>query len=169
MLKYRPKQFWNMIKPARTRTTAIPAAVFSKLNKQLFYDEHIPEEYYTPPVNKEANYITTEEINDILKHKFKANKSSGMSALPLQLLKHMGHEGVKNLTTFLNRSAIDNAPPGAWRETKIVPIYKNKGSTTDPGNYRSLAITPPFAKLFMAVMNSRLTNKARELNLHAPT
>jgi hypothetical protein len=69
----------------------------------------------------------------------------------------MGHEGVECITTFLNRSAIDNAPPQAWRESKIVPLYKHKGSATDPSNYRSLAITPPFAKLFMAIMNSRLT------------
>jgi hypothetical protein len=52
---------------------------------------------------------------------------------------------------------------------KIVPLYKNKGSTKDPGNYRSLAISPPLAKLFMAVINRRLTGTANTLDLHAPT
>jgi hypothetical protein len=56
-----------------------------------------------------------------------------------------------------------------WRETKIVPIFKNKGSTSDPNNYRSIAINPPFSKLFMAVINRRLTKIATEQNLHAPT
>jgi hypothetical protein len=73
------------------------------------------------------------------------------------------------LTNFLNKTAIDNKPPQSWREAKIVPIYKNKGSTSDPNNYRSIAINPPFAKLFMAVINRRLTQLAKDQNLHAPT
>jgi hypothetical protein len=51
----------------------------------------------------------------------------------------------------------------------VVPLYKGSGPTTDPANYRSIAITPPFAKLYMAVVNKRLTAKATELDLHAPT
>lgn len=89
--------------------------------------------------------------------------------MPLQLIKHLGEQGIKLLTNFLNVSAIDNKPPQSWRESKVVPIYKNKGRTSDPGNYRSLAINPPFAKNFMAVMNRRLTTFAKENNLHAPT
>ena len=36
-------------------------------------------------------------------------------------------------------------------------------------NYRSIAITPPFTKVFMSVMNRRLTMFAEENELHAPT
>lgn len=73
------------------------------------------------------------------------------------------------MAAFLNKSAIDQLPPTTWRNTKVVPLYKGKGATTDPSNYRSIAITPPFAKLFMAIINKRLTHTAGELNLHAPT
>jgi hypothetical protein len=73
------------------------------------------------------------------------------------------------LTKFLNATAIDNEPPKTWREAKIVPIFKHKGSTSDPKNYRSIAINPPFAKIFMTIINRRLTRIAREANLHAPT
>jgi hypothetical protein len=96
-------------------------------------------------------------LKSALKDNFKANKSSGLSNMPLQLLKHLGTEGIKSVTEFLNKSAIDNKPPETWRASKITPLYKNKGSTADPSNYRSLAITPPFTKLFMTVMNRRLT------------
>ena len=81
----------------------------------------------------------------------------------------MGKEGIESITTFINRSAIDDVPPGTWRESKVVPLYKNKGGITDPKNYRSLALTPPFSKLFMAIMNSRLTSIARTTDLYAPT
>ena len=89
--------------------------------------------------------------------------------MPLQLLKHLGPEGINCVTSFLNSSAIDQLPPPSWRETKVVPLYKGKGNTNDPENYRSIAITPPFAKLFMAVVNQRLTTQAETLSLHAPT
>ena len=72
------------------------------------------------------------------------------------------------LAKFLNATAIDNTPPRTWREAKIVPIFKQKGNITDPSNYRSIAINPPFAKIFMAVMNRRLTKIATDQNLHAP-
>ena len=51
----------------------------------------------------------------------------------------------------------------------VAPLYKGKGLATDPENYRSIVITPPFAKLFMAVMNRCLTTAATEQNVHAPT
>jgi hypothetical protein len=99
----------------------------------------------------------------VLKNHFKANKSSGMSKMPLQLLKHLGTTGVESMAEFLNASAIDQLSPTSWRETKVVPLYKGEGPTSDPENYRSIAITPPFAKLLMAVINRRLTDKATEL------
>jgi hypothetical protein len=48
-------------------------------------------------------------------------------------------------------------------------LYKGKGDATNPENYRSIAIPPPIAKVFMATINQRLTTTANEMNLHAPT
>ena len=100
---------------------------------------------------------------------FKANKSSGLSPMPLQCLKFMGLEGTQVLAEFFNCSAIDQVAPSTWRETKVVPLYKGKGARADMNSYRSIAITPPFTKLFMSVMNQRLTRVAEQDGLHAPT
>lgn len=105
----------------------------------------------------------------MLRHHFKANKSSGWSQLPLPLLKNLGGRGVEGLCKFLNTSAIDQLAPKSWRETKIVPLYKGKGDISDLNNYRSIAITPPFTKMFMAVMTRRLDNIAETEGMHAPT
>ncbi len=72
------------------------------------------------------------------------------------------------MASFLTDSAISTEPPSTWKQAKIVPVYKGKGDKRAPENYRSIAITPPFAKVFMAIMNQRLTIKANEDNLHAP-
>lgn len=69
----------------------------------------------------------------------------------------------------MNMSAIDNKPPLSWRTSKVVPLFKNKGLESDPTNYRSIAITPPFTKAFMAVINKRVTDYADKHQLHAPT
>lgn len=35
----------------------------------------------------------------------------------------------------------------------MTPLYKGKGDADSYNNYRSIAVTPPFAKLFMSVIN----------------
>ena len=42
-----------------------------------------------------------------------------------------------------------------WLTSLLVPIHK-KGSTDDPDNYRGIALISCLAKLFYAVLNSRL-------------
>ena len=81
----------------------------------------------------------------------------------------MGPAGVSCLAQLMNCSAIDQLAPILWRTSKITPLYKGKGDATLPENYRSIAVAPPLDKLFMAVMNRRLTDEAEKKNLHAPT
>ena len=61
------------------------------------------------------------------------------------------------LATFLTESAITLEPPASWRSAKIIPLFKGKGDAKAPENYRSIAITPPFAKVLMALMSQRQT------------
>jgi hypothetical protein len=89
--------------------------------------------------------------------------------MPLQLLKYLGPAGIRCLAQLLNYSAIDQLAPTLWRTSKVTPLYKGKGDATLPENYRSIAVAPPLSKLFMAVMNRRLTDEAERKNLHAPT
>jgi hypothetical protein len=169
MLKQRPKQFWSMLKSKANREMEMPIAKFVKFNESIFYDEHIPTDTYTPLSHTTPHHITPAELTRILSHHFKAEKSSGMSSMPLQLLKHMGQPGIKCLSTLLNSSAIDQLPPTTWRTSKVTPLYKGKGDKKLPENYRSIAVAPPMSKLFMAVMNNRLTKIAEDKGLHAPT
>jgi hypothetical protein len=81
----------------------------------------------------------------------------------------MGTAGIGSLATFLNESAIATAPPNSWKTAKVIPLYKGKGDASLPENYQSIAITPPLSKVFMAVMNNRLTTEATNKKLHAPT
>jgi hypothetical protein len=169
ILKYKPKQFWSMLKQQDTSPIAVNIEKFKKLNEDIFHNKDIQPDTFTPLTNPKDHHISTSELTDILKYKYKAGKSRGLSKLPPQLLKFLGAQGISSLATFINASAIDCEPPSSWRTAKIVPLYKGKGDTKDPENYRSIAIPPPLAKVFMATMNARLTTTADTLNLHAPT
>jgi hypothetical protein len=158
-----------MIKQTDTSPIEVNIEKIIDFNKKIFYDDDIPPDTYTPLTSPAQHHISPEELTTILQQKYKAKKSRGLSKLPPQLLKFLGDKGIQSLAAFLNASAIDQTPPTSWRTAKVVPLYKGKGDATDPENYRSIAIPPPFAKVFMATMNARLTTAANTLNLHAPT
>jgi hypothetical protein len=169
MLKQRPKQFWGMLKSKATRDLAMPTADFVKFNESGFFYSTIATDKFTPLSNTAPQYITKEELTSVIALHLKADKSTGLSQMPLHLLKHMGPAGIECLAALFNSSAIDQLPPTLWRTSKITPLYKGKGDMTLPENYRSIAVAPPLSKLFMAVMNRRLTDHAKADKLHAPT
>jgi hypothetical protein len=72
-----------MIKPAHAQNLDIPVATLIAHNKHIFWKEHIEEEVYTPILDKERQYITEDELKLTLRDNYKANKSSGMSNMPL--------------------------------------------------------------------------------------
>jgi hypothetical protein len=158
-----------MLKQKDSSSVDVPIEEFTKFNKDIFYNNDIAPDTYTPLANPDQHHISCDELTGILEHKYKATKSRGLSKLPPQLLKFLGPKGIESLATFLNASAITQAPPTSWRTAKVVPLYKGKGDATNPENYRSIAIPPPFAKVFMATINQRLTTTAHALQLHAPT
>jgi hypothetical protein len=96
-----------MLKQKDTSPIEISLDSFTKFNKNIFQDESIPPDTFTPLTNPTDHHITPEELTEILRYKYKAAKSRGLSQLPPQLLKFLGAEGVTCLASFLNASAID--------------------------------------------------------------
>jgi hypothetical protein len=67
----------------------------------------IPPDCFIPLTDPATHHITEAELTETLKHNFKANKSSGLSKMPLEILKHLGPAGVSCVATFINESAIE--------------------------------------------------------------
>ncbi len=84
---------------------------------------------------------------------YPANKSIGLSNMPMQCVKWLGEKALPTVADFLNKSAIDELAPQQWRTSKVVPLYKGEGDINDSYNYRSIAVSPPLAKLFMSIIN----------------
>jgi hypothetical protein len=106
-MKYKPKEFWSMLKQKDTSPTEVSLENFTNFNKDIFYKEDILPDTYTPLTNPTEHHISPKELTEILRNKYKAEKSRGLSKLPPQLLKFLGTEGIECLASFLNASAID--------------------------------------------------------------
>jgi hypothetical protein len=119
----------------------------------LFYDEKLPVDTFHLPEDIATAKITAKEVQNVLKSHFKAQKSTGLSNLPLQCLKWIGTQTHQTIADFLNKSAIEQLAPQAWRDSKVIPLYKGEGALQDCNNYRSIAVSPPFAKLLMSILN----------------
>ena len=73
----------------------------------MYYDDNISADVFVVPDNIDNAKITTTEVKQVLQSHFKANKSTGLSQLPLQCLKWINAEALPTITDFLNKSAIE--------------------------------------------------------------
>jgi hypothetical protein len=96
-----------MLKSKDQDLSALNLNEFTNYNRKLFFDPSLPQEQYTPVNSASIQYITPAELKNTLQHAFKANKSAGISNMPLQILRHMGDKGIACVAGFLNKSAID--------------------------------------------------------------
>jgi hypothetical protein len=55
--------------------------------------------------------------------------------------------------------------PDLWSVGVICPIYKNKGDTANPDNYRGITILSCYGKLFTAVLNNRLNHYLENMSV----
>ena len=83
MLKQRPKQFWGMLKSKKNNENEVDMTAFQKFSESIFYDKHISPDEYTPLSNAPTHHIIPPELTYILAQHFKADKSPGLSLMPL--------------------------------------------------------------------------------------
>ena len=55
--------------------------------------------------------------------------------------------------------------PDTWTVGIIHSIYKNKGDSKDPSNYRPISLISCFSKVFTSIINNRLTSYADQVHL----
>ena len=106
LLKFSPAKFWKMLqKPAKSAQN-LDLQNFADFNTRLFADPIAAPEGFCELSDPSQSVIGADELEEVLVSCFKANKSSGLSPLPLQLLKHIGRAGIECLAHFFNVSAV---------------------------------------------------------------
>jgi hypothetical protein len=72
----------------------------------------------------------------------KSSTATGPDELPGILLKELAFSLAPTITRIFNASITQNNFPILWKQANVTAVYKNKGSKTEPGNYRPISVLP---------------------------
>ena len=86
----------------------------------------------------------------------KSNKACGHDEIINEFLKASTGKMTEIHTKLFNLVLFFDKTPNEWSIGMIKPIYKQKGSSDDPNNYRGITILSCFGKLSTSVINNRL-------------
>ena len=102
-----------------------------------------------------AQNISRREVKKQLK-KMKNGKAIGPDGIPVEVWKSLGEEGIDMLWDLMNKIYQQEMMPEQWRESFIVPIYKEKGDIQDCSNYRGIKLMSHSMKLWERIIDERI-------------
>ena len=115
----------------------------------------------------DSTSVSVEEMSTILRN-LKPNKSPGTDEIHPHLLKECASSLAKPLKLLFDMSMKLNQIPQEWKKAEIRPIYKKKGSKTDPSNYRPISLTSVVCKVFEKIVKNQLCNHLINNQLLSP-
>ena len=131
---------------------------FAKQSQTTMPDNNIPQPTHPSTTSTLSEFtITTQETLNAL-NKLVINKSCGPDLLPSKILKLVAIIIAEPLTKLFNKSLRSGTYPTTWKEANIQPIFKNKGSPSDPTNYRPISLLPCLSKVFERIVFQHIYN-----------
>lgn len=98
---------------------------------------------------------TDQEISKVI-GSFSVNKASGPHSIPTKILKLLRHDISVPISALINYSFLGGIFPSVLKISKVVPVFKNKGSPLEVSNYRPISLLSNIEKIYEKVMYSRL-------------
>ena len=87
------------------------------------------------------------------------SKAVGPDGISPRLLKNCYLELCQPLFLLFRRVSSEATIPASWKIARITPVYKCRGSVTNPSFYRPVSVLPTLALLFERVISSQLYNR----------
>ena len=100
------------------------------------------------------HHLKMGELVDSLKKSH--DTAVGPDDIHYQILKHLPECTLDTLLNIYNQIWDGGDFPTEWREATIIPMLKPGKDTTNPNNYRPIALTSCIYKTFERMVNSRL-------------
>lgn len=110
-----------------------------------------------PPVSGPVEAITYIEVKKAI-DLMKGGKAVGPDEIPTELWKVCNDSGIHFLEVLFNKILNGDRMPNAFRESFLLPFYKNKVDSRICGNYRGIKLTPHTLKIWERVVAERLLN-----------
>ena len=163
--------YWKLLNSNKNKAKKIPASIddlyehFKSLNEHsTTIHDNIPNDnsiHFRPELDYD---FTDEEIRHIAKN-LKKNKATGDDNILNEYIYSTIDLFLPVYKKLFNYILHTGNVPQDWVIGNIVPIYKNKGDPTLPGNYRGISILSCFGKFFTSIINYRLTNFINNNNI----
>jgi hypothetical protein len=93
------------------------------------------------------------------------SKAAGLDNISAKFLKMSSHLISILLCHICNLSIRKSNFPSIFKLTKVIRVFKNKGSRNDVSNYRPIAILPLASKILERHMKNHLMNFLNKYNL----
>ena len=107
-------------------------------------------------VNLEVERISKEEVRENMK---RIGKAVGPDDIPVEVWKCLGETALEFLTKLYNRTMESKRMPEEWRDSILIPIFKNKGDVQSCSNYRGIKLISHSMKLWERVIERRLQSE----------
>ena len=111
-------------------------------------EEREPNQGLTAPINEAE---TDRALNCM-----KSGKAVGSDEIPAEVWKCLGWFGVVTLCKLFNSIIITDTIPSAWRDSVLVPIFKEKGDIQECKNYRGIKLLVHTFKTRERVLDRRV-------------
>ena len=109
------------------------------------------------------NLFSKEEVMENMQ-RMKNGKAVGPDDIPVEVWKCLGESALKFLTKLYNRTMESERMPEEWRDSVLIPIFKNKGDVQSCSNYRGIKLISHTMKLWERIVEKRLRNDLKFSN-----
>lgn len=168
-----PRDYWKLLKSSngtgknKNDNISIDTLFnyFKTLNTAVDENSFEYNDIDMGPVNEILNSnITREEVEHAI-NTLKNNKACSDDCISNEYIKYSSYKMIDLYVMLFNVIFSTGKLPESWLRGSIVPIYKNKGSPSDPKNYRPITIVSCLGKLFTSILNERLQKYSNEFDL----
>ena len=167
-----PADAWNYIKRA-TFTTKGGEDFLPPLNTLNQYFASIVQatQNTQPGCNNDNSFrfseLTSREVQKALSS-IKSTTAPGHDKFPGFVLKRLAGALAPNITIIYNSTTRNNIVPSCWKMAEVRAIYKQKGSKTDPNNYRPISVLPILGRTLEKLIAAQLYNYCDEHDILPP-
>ena len=114
-------------------------------------------------MNLEVESVSKEEVMENMQ-RMKNGKAVGPDDIPVEVWKCLGESALKFLTKLYNRTMESERMPEEWRDSVLIPIFKNKGDVQRCSNYTGIKLISHTMKLWERIVEKRLRSDLKFSN-----